>query len=79
MQASSVCEKIRTSIEEYNWAEVADGLGVTASFGVADSTIGTDVGGILQVADELLYRAKHSGRNRVESADQPDESVAAKQ
>jgi diguanylate cyclase (GGDEF)-like protein len=66
-QAAAVCEKIRTSIEGHNWAEVADGLGVTASFGVADSLNGTDVGAILRVADELLYKAKHSGRNRVES------------
>ena len=74
-QAASVCEKIRASIEGHNWAEVADGLGVTASFGVADSSVGADVNGILHDADELLYRAKHSGRNRVEVVSHSEEET----
>ncbi|MFP5239353.1 MAG: diguanylate cyclase [Acidobacteriota bacterium] len=44
---------------------------VTASFGVAAYHHGDDVAGLLRRADDALYRAKASGRNRVEIAPPP--------
>ena len=47
-------------------------LSVTVSIGVADSQKGLDADAILQIADRALYRAKASGRNRVEAASSAD-------
>jgi len=38
---------------------------VTASFGVALAKAGDDVESLLTRADDALYQAKRSGRNRV--------------
>jgi diguanylate cyclase (GGDEF)-like protein len=43
-----------------------DGLGVTMSIGVAIMAAGEDFADALKRADDALYRAKQSGRNRVE-------------
>lgn len=61
--ALHVAERIRESIEVMDLS----GLKVTASFGVAtvDGTWPGDLPGIVRAADQALYRAKHTGRNRV--------------
>lgn len=45
---------------------------VTASIGVAAWCGGTDLDGLLDMADAALYQAKHSGRNNVCVADVPE-------
>jgi diguanylate cyclase (GGDEF)-like protein len=54
-------------------AQVSDGkLSVTVSMGVAEATPHTqEVEQVIQAADKALYRAKQSGRNRVEIAGAP--------
>lgn len=53
-------------------------INVTASFGVADYPHdGTGVQGLLLAADEALYQAKRSGRNRVVGAGQLEQHVLA--
>jgi diguanylate cyclase (GGDEF)-like protein len=48
---------------------LAGNLSVTVSIGVADSgKDAREVEQVIQAADKALYRAKHNGRNRVESA-----------
>lgn len=44
------------------------GMQVTASFGVIEVAPGCTVDDVLRSVDELLYRAKRSGRNTVEAA-----------
>ncbi|MCT4663546.1 MAG: diguanylate cyclase [Tissierellales bacterium] len=56
-------EKIRLSIEKYDFKEVGS---ITASFGVADINIDVSIARLIESADEALYRAKNNGRNRVE-------------
>lgn len=57
--ALAIAQRIKHSIENTS----ADGIRVTSSFGVA---VGSDgIEGVLAQADERLYIAKQSGRNRV--------------
>lgn len=63
--AASVCEKIRQQIEFYAWSKIHSGLAVTMSFGVAAAPPHYDVDTLIALADEKLYEAKRSGRNRV--------------
>ncbi|MDE2090734.1 MAG: GGDEF domain-containing protein, partial [Gammaproteobacteria bacterium] len=63
--AAAVCEKIRRQVESYEWDRLETGLKVTISFGVAAAPPGYGVDTLIAAADEKLYEAKHSGRNRV--------------
>ncbi|MDE2234225.1 MAG: diguanylate cyclase [Gammaproteobacteria bacterium] len=63
--AAAVCEKIRRQVEAYEWQRLEQGLKVTISFGVAAAPPGYTVDALIAAADEKLYEAKHSGRNRV--------------
>ena len=69
-RALEVAERHRVAIESHTWSGHDDVI-VTSSFGVADLTsVPTDAGmeQLVQAADLALYRAKQSGRNRVELA-----------
>jgi len=63
--AKVVAEKVRKAIEQHSFAKVGR---VTASFGVADYDVEKDkhIDDFLKKADIALYRAKNTGRNRVE-------------
>lgn len=64
--ALRVCEAARQRIDRYPWDQLAPGLCVTVSIGVAHSTGPVaDVERLVETADTLLYAAKHSGRNAV--------------
>ncbi len=66
--AASVAEKIRTAVEELDFAH-APGLRCTVSIGIAGApAAGTDLRGWVENADRALYRAKQAGRNRAEAA-----------
>jgi two-component system cell cycle response regulator len=63
-----LAERIRKSVEEHPVRTEAGEIHMTVSLGVAvaDSAIPLDAQELLQVADDALYRAKESGRNRCE-------------
>ena len=69
--AVAVAEKIRRSIMDINIPHKSSSVAdrVTASFGVAAAHCSTEGSAtdLLKQADTLLYRAKESGRNRVDS------------
>jgi diguanylate cyclase (GGDEF)-like protein len=75
--AAMLAERMREAIEELTVRRL-DGDGVlkmTASFGVAALPgSATDKRYLIAVADEALYRAKRSGKNRVERADPTPEA-----
>ncbi len=66
--AATTAERLRARIEAFDWATLAPGLAVTASIGVALGTEAGSVEALLALADQRLYAAKRSGRNRVVSA-----------
>jgi len=75
--AAMLAERMREAIEELRVRRL-DGDGVlklTASFGVAALPgSATDKRYLIAVADEALYRAKRTGKNRVERADPTPEA-----
>lgn len=72
-EALRVCEAARQRIARHPWADLAPGLRVTVSIGVAHIRGPVvEVERLVGAADALLYAAKHSGRNAVAYRD--DES-----
>ncbi|HKR66919.1 MAG TPA: tetratricopeptide repeat-containing diguanylate cyclase [Thermoanaerobaculia bacterium] len=66
-QANEVAERLRTSVEQLDVSSIDKDLRITISLGVW-ITNDYDAKTAIAAADELLYRAKESGRNRVETA-----------
>ena len=64
-EAARLCEIIRLEIAGYDFSELAQGLSVTVSFGVADNTQVADYDRLLSHADNALYNAKNNGRNQI--------------
>jgi diguanylate cyclase (GGDEF)-like protein len=64
-QAGGVAERLRSEVEAHDWTSLAPGLAVTVSVGVAVGHPGADFASVLATADDMLYRAKAAGRNRV--------------
>lgn len=59
--ARTICERIRQSIEDYHFP---DDVRITISGGLAEYH-GESVAEFIQTADQNLYQAKKSGRNRI--------------
>ncbi len=67
-RALQITERMRTQLEGMRLALNASGQAigkVTASFGIAELSVGDDADTLVQRADEKLYQAKCAGRNRV--------------
>jgi two-component system, cell cycle response regulator len=63
--ADAFCERLRSLIAAWPWAQIAKGLGVTVSIGIATHCEAADARTALQIADQRLFAAKRLGRNRV--------------
>jgi diguanylate cyclase (GGDEF)-like protein len=63
--ATAGCERIRQAVKNEVWASVADGLSVTASFGLAAADDPDDLEALITLADQRLYEAKRTGRDCV--------------
>lgn len=67
--AQALCERIHDDLRREPWSAVAPGLNaVTVSIGlcIARAPQEISMAGLIRIADEALYRAKSSGRNRTE-------------
>jgi diguanylate cyclase (GGDEF)-like protein len=64
-QALPLCEKLRLQIEHYSWDEIHPDLSVSMSMGLCDDTQLQSFEKLVAAADERLYEAKTTGRNRV--------------
>jgi diguanylate cyclase (GGDEF)-like protein len=65
--AALLAERFRLSIASTAIALPTDTIFVTMSFGVAGTDDMKTADDLLRAADDALYRAKHSGKNRVKS------------
>ena len=67
-EAATACaDRLRGIVAAERWDQIAPGLRVTASIGVASTSAGTGADDVLKLADRRLYAAKHAGRNRVDA------------
>jgi diguanylate cyclase (GGDEF)-like protein len=64
-QGHEVCDRLRHAIESTDYQDIAAGLTVTASFGLAVNTGLAHYDKLISRADSLLYQAKAKGRNTV--------------
>ena len=64
-QAEGVCERLRQRIEKSVTSYKDRTARITASFGVAPLNNAQGLTQALEDADEMLYRAKNTGRNKV--------------
>lgn len=62
--AATKAEEVRQSVEKLIFPETSD-LSVTISSGVASSEGARELSELVKQADEALYRAKQTGRNKV--------------
>lgn len=69
-------ERVREAVEACGWHAIAPGLSVHLSAGIAEYALGDSLQTIVKRADDALYRAKHTGRNKVIAAAQPQSSLA---
>jgi diguanylate cyclase (GGDEF)-like protein len=68
--AACLAESLRARIEHAPAFYAGEPIGFTTSVGVS-AGLALEVRGLVEAADEALYRAKHAGRNRVEVAESP--------
>lgn len=64
-QASECIDAIRQAIKQHNFNNIADGLHISVSAGIASIDAAGDYERLLKHADHALYLAKQQGRDRV--------------
>lgn len=64
-QAAQLAERVRLAIASIDTSDLHPGLTLAASIGFTEFRLGEEVDSALRRADDALYRAKGSGRNRV--------------
>ncbi|HEX5631635.1 MAG TPA: GGDEF domain-containing protein, partial [Gemmatimonadales bacterium] len=63
-QARDVCERLRARVAAHPWHELAPGLTVTLSIGLAHAPP-YRLEPLFETADRAMYLAKQHGRNRI--------------
>jgi diguanylate cyclase (GGDEF)-like protein len=66
--AEACAERIRSATAQMRFEGLPTEVNVTVSAGIAEHRAQEEISHLLERADEALYRAKRSGRNRVETA-----------
>lgn len=69
-------ERLREAVGVYDWGSISTGLSVHLSAGVAEYALGDTLQTLAKRADDALYRAKHTGGNKVVAASAPQSSLA---
>lgn len=63
-RAAALTEKLRSALGIHTFPEIGR---ITASFGLAEARSGETLDALVERDDAALYRAKHNGKNRVET------------
>jgi diguanylate cyclase (GGDEF)-like protein len=63
--AVKIAEDLRSLVEEHRFIVEGEQIRVTVSIGAATLKTGMELKSFFRAADEMLYKAKNSGRNRV--------------
>ena len=71
--ARKVTERIRKSLADFNFNDIAPSLHATVSIGICNFKQYNTIQETLMSADNRMYRAKHLGRNRVIFSDELQE------
>ncbi len=74
-EARIKAEILRAALQQAFTHNDTKKIGITASFGVAQMKDDTCIDDVLQTADNLLYAAKKSGKNRVRSRIMPMDKI----
>lgn len=61
--AAHIAERIRQQVSQLKWPKIPDGL--TISIGLCEAKPAMELTTVTHLADQALYQAKASGRNRV--------------
>ena len=74
--AAEIAERMRMSVHDGKTARFTTALRISASFGVSSDPLGNlTPGALIDLADQALYQAKQSGRNRVVCRSQLSDDV----
>ncbi len=68
--SKKVTERICSSLEKYNFSDIAPSLNATVSIGIANFKEYNTIQETLMSADHRMYAAKNSGRNKVVFSDE---------
>ncbi len=63
--AVKILTRISQAVLNHDWARIAKGLKISASFGIAARHRGESQEAWLKRTDDAVYAAKHAGRNQV--------------
>jgi len=66
-EATKIAERLRTSISDTSFQTTSGKIDITISLGVFSNNLDkdTDIDSLIRTADDLLYKAKTAGRNRM--------------
>jgi diguanylate cyclase len=64
-RAHEIAERLRASVERFDWSTLDSRLSLTLSVGLASSGEAQSLESLLQLADARVYAAKSAGRNQV--------------
>lgn len=68
-KALEMAERIRHSVSEHSFFHEEERIAVTISIGVATLSDETDLITLINKADQALYKAKHLGKNTIQSSE----------